>query len=241
MQLPLNLLEPPIPHLADGVAGRNSAALNALADLIGGGARGFASITLWGAPGCGKTFWLKAWSNDRPDQASYIDAGAGHAGQSPALHIENAVERLRQGEAASCLMIDNIDTADAQTAHQLFQLYNAGRESGGRIVSTASRAPLHLGIRDDLRTRLGQSLIFELHELSDAEKKAALLDRAQRLGLPLSEEIINYLFTRLPRDLGRLMQIIDGLNELTLSRQRAATIPLLKELLDSLHATTRSV
>jgi len=80
-----------------------------------------------------------------------------------------------------------------------------------------------------------------LHELSDAEKKAALLDRAQRLGLPLSEEIINYLLTRLPRDLGRLMQIIDGLNELTLSRQRAATIPLLKELLDSLHATTRPV
>jgi DnaA family protein len=54
-----------------------------------------------------------------------------------------------------------------------------------------------------------------------------------RLGLPLADELIGYLLTRLPRDLGRLMQVVDGLNELALSRQRPATLPLLKELLDS--------
>ena len=69
MQIPLDLMEPPRPHLADGVIGKNAAALSALAALIEGPSTGFASLYLWGAPGSGKTFWLKAWAQDHPEFA----------------------------------------------------------------------------------------------------------------------------------------------------------------------------
>ncbi len=242
MQLPLNLIEPPVPHLADGVIGRNSAALNALQSVLAGRAGGFASLFLWGAPGSGKTFWLKAWANDHPEQASYLDCDPqADSGNDAARRLDQAVESLDHGKKGHCWLIDNIDLAQSDTVASLFRLYNASREFGSPIVASAAVAPLHLSMRDDLRTRLGQSLIFELHELSDREKRDALRERAARLGLPLSDELLNYLLTRLPRNLGRLTQIVDGLNELTLSRQRTATIPLLKELLDSLNATTRPV
>ena len=242
MQLPLNLIAPPEPHLADGVAGRNSAALDALRSVVTQEVSGFSSLYLWGAPGSGKTFWLKAWAKEHPDRASYADCGLRDIGQpGPAQRIAQAAETLRHGGETRCWLIDNIDAADSDTVAALFQLYNAARETACPIVAAAAIAPLRLSMRDDLRTRLGQSLIFELHELNDDEKRDALRGRAARLGLPLSDEVLNYLLTRLPRNLGRLTQIVDGLNELTLSRQRTATIPLLKELLDSLHATTRPV
>lgn len=242
MQLPLNLIEPPAPHLADGVVGRNKAALDALQSLVRGHDRGFASLYLWGVPGSGKSFWLKAWANDHPERARYLDCDPQTtATADPTQAINQAIEALLSGEGKYCWLIDNVDAANNGTVAGLFQLYNLAREVNSQIVAAAALAPLHLAMRDDLRTRLGQSLIFELHELSDEEKRNALRERAAQLGLPLSDELLNYLLTRLPRNLGRLTQIIDGLNELTLSRQRTATIPLLKELLDSLNATTRPI
>ena len=233
MQIPLNLMEPPRPHLADGVIGKNAAALSALAALIEGPSTGFASLYLWGAPGSGKTFWLKAWAQDHPEFAMYCDLKASESSQQAMDPLSRVLAQYQSGPPQACLLLDHLDAAHAATAGQLFQLYNAAREVGGRIVCAAACAPLHLQLRDDLRTRLGQSLIFELQELSDQEKRTALQERAMRLGLPLADELIGYLLTRLPRDLGRLMQVVDGLNELALSRQRPATLPLLKELLDS--------
>jgi DnaA family protein len=233
MQIPLNLVEPPRPHLADGVIGRNAAALSALAALIEQPSSGFASLFLWGAPGCGKTFWLRAWAEDHPESAIYLDLKADKQSQQAADSLSPILSQFRLAPPQACLLLDHLDEVHAEAASQVFQLYNAAQEVGGRIVCAASCAPLHLQLRDDLRTRLGQSLIFELQELSDQEKRAALRERAMRLGLPLADEIIGYLLTRLPRDLGRLMQIVDGLNELALSRQRPATLPLLKELLGS--------
>jgi DnaA-homolog protein len=61
------------------------------------------------------------------------------------------------------------------------------------------------------------------------------------MALPLSEEALGYLMTHLPRDLGLLTRVLDALNELSLSKKRPATLPLLKELLGSADATTRPV
>lgn len=254
MQLPLNLIDPPAPSLAEGVVGRNAAALQALqamadAAVIGqdGGHRPIGlSLYLWGVPGCGKTFWLRAWERELAGQARLIDCGPAErtsGGSSPQAKaaIHAAIEQMRSGASPRTWLIDNVDLADAQAADGLFQLYNAAREAGHRLVATAAVAPLRLSLRDDLRTRLGQSLIFELHELSDDEKKNALRERAEKLALPLSEDLLNYLLTRLPRDLGLLTRVVDALNQLSLSRQRPATLPLLKELLDSIDATTRPV
>ncbi len=242
MQLPLHLIDPPAPRLQDGVTGRNSAALAALGQVLG--AQGFASLYLWGVPGSGKSFWLKAWKTALGDSARLIDCDPRRASvgaEAVDQALVRAIEAMEEAGSPRIWLLDNVDQADPPTAEALFRLYNAARELGHCLVATADRPPLRLEVRDDLRTRFGQSLIFELHELDDEEKKNALRERAEQLALPLPEELLNYLMTRLPRDLGLLTRVVDALNDYALSQKRPATIPLLKELLDSPDATTRPV
>lgn len=73
MQLPLNLIDPPVPSLDNGVVGRNTAALAALSALFSSDAKGrYTTMHLWGAPGAGKSFWLKAWANHLGKEAELI-------------------------------------------------------------------------------------------------------------------------------------------------------------------------
>lgn len=240
MQLTLNLIEPPPPRLDDLVIGRNAAAFHAVQALAGSMTQGHQSVLLWGAPGSGKTFWLRAWAAKLGHQAIGINAEDGaHDAGWPLLR--QLMDEMRDGQPARCVLIDNADRASEQAQDALFQLYNAARESGWPLVLATSAAPFRLSVRDDLRTRMGQGLVFELHELNDDEKKEALRDRAKRLGLPLPEEVLNYLITRLPRDLSLMMRVLDALAQYSLSRHRAVTIPLLKELLDSLDAAPRTL
>ncbi|MGA1082745.1 MAG: hypothetical protein ACO3TO_00810, partial [Burkholderiaceae bacterium] len=80
-QLTLSLLPPVRADLADGMVGRNQEALASLTALLEGRAAewlgsgssdsGFSAnrppwLLLWGEPGCGKSFWLEAWSHAKP-------------------------------------------------------------------------------------------------------------------------------------------------------------------------------
>ena len=236
MQLPLPLIEPPAPDLRDGALGRNAAALAALQAMAEGQPEATDRLFLWGVPGCGKSFWLRAWAKSLGSKVRLICCG-GEDGALAAAAILAGIAQMGETDGPRLWFIDDIDQADEATASALFQLYNAALEFGHRLVATSAQPPRQLSLREDLRTRLGQGLIFELQDLSDDEKQNALRERAQRLGMPLSEEVLTYLFTRQSRDLGHLIGILDALDQLALSRQRPATIPLLKTLLDSLDAT----
>lgn len=240
MQLTLNLMEPPPPRLADLVIGRNAAALHAVKALADIHAHGHQSVLLWGAPGSGKSFWLSAWAAELGHRGVLFSTPKAHTTAS-APRLTELLDEIRDHKPARIVLIDDADGASSEMQDLLFQLYNAARESGWRLLLATSAAPMRLDLRDDLRTRMGQGLVFELHELNDDEKKEALRDRAIQLGLPLQEDVLSYLITRLPRDLGLLTRVLDALAQYSLSRHRQPTIPLLKELLDTLDATPRTL
>lgn len=235
MQLPLPLIEPPVPDLRDGAVGRNSAALAALRAMAEDLPEAPDRLFLWGSPGSGKSFWLRAWASRLGARARLVQCGQTN-GTSVADEILSGIAAMGTPQASQLWLIDDVDQIDDDTASALFQLYNAALEFNHCLVATAGQPPLRLSLREDFRTRLGQGLIFELQDLSDEEKQNALRERAQRLGMPLSEDVLTYLFTRQSRDLGHLTGILDALNQFALSHQRPATIPLLKSLLDSLDA-----
>ncbi len=235
-QFVLDLLSSPEPSLEDGVPGRNHEALTWLAQFCENTADDTApsSLLLWGAPGCGKTFWLTAWARASEPPPILLDC-----------RQRDAEALAREGLEANIgpqrlWLIDNLDAASPPLQGILFRLWVGLRERGQRLVCSAGAAPARLThLREDLRTRLGQGLIFELTELSEPEQLQALRERAHRLGWmssPLSESydhLFGYMLTRLPRNLAFLTRLMDAANSRALALQRPISLPLVRALFES--------
>ncbi|MGI9305574.1 MAG: HdaA/DnaA family protein, partial [Gammaproteobacteria bacterium] len=73
--------------------------------------------------------------------------------------------------------------------------------------------------------------VFRLHLLDDEQKLATLRARAAHLGLELPLEAAEYLMKNCPRDLGRLLGIVDELDHASLAAQRRITVPFIKSVL----------
>jgi len=104
--------------------------------------------------------------------------------------------------------------------------------SGGMLLTAAPQPPVHLALREDLRTRLGSGLIYRLLPLSDAEKTAAIAAQAKERALKLTPEVIAYLMRHAPRDMRTLSMLVVALDQYTLEQKRPVTLPLLRELLN---------
>ncbi|MDP3224572.1 MAG: DnaA/Hda family protein, partial [Rubrivivax sp.] len=91
--------------------------------------------------------------------------------------------------------------------------------------------PVDLPVREDLRTRLAWGHVFAMHTLPDAETRAALRREADRRGIFLSDEVMDYVLTRFERDLGHLMRLLDRIDDFGLSKARRITVPLVRQML----------
>lgn len=219
-QLVFELAPPEPPRLSNFLPGRNRELLAALRSLVvGAGAE--ASFFVWGAPGAGKTHLLQA--------AVALAAESGmtsrYYAQAASIDADPAVPE------GGLVAIDRVDEADAATAARVFTLYNALKQSGGRIVA-ASRTPLAaLPLREDLRTRLGWGLVYEVVPLADEEKAEALATYARQRGFDLSPEVIDYLLRHGRRDMPSLLATLAALDRVSLASKRAVTVPLVREWL----------
>jgi DnaA family protein len=202
------------PTLDNFVVGRNlelhSALRHALAST--GGERGF---YLWGEAVSGKSHLLQA-----------VVARAQELGQS-ATYAQGIVP-----QAAQVVAVDDVETLDEAAQIALFELYNRMRESGGLLLVSGQSAPAHLRLRDDLRTRLGWGMVYQVQGLNDEEKSQALHAHAAARGFELPGEVTSYLLRHGRRDMPYLLGILDELDEHCLRmKKRAATVPLLKEVM----------
>jgi DnaA family protein len=127
---------------------------------------------------------------------------------------------------------DDVESLDAAAQQQLFTAINAARGGEAPVLAAGRTPPLQLALREDLRTRLGWGLVYQLKPLSDADKAVHLRAEAARRGLRLSEEVVGYLLTRLPRDLPNLNSVLDGLDRYSLATRRPVTLPLVREALE---------
>ena len=210
-QLILDLLPNPPFSFENFVIGDNAAALSALAAWLAT-TNPETPFFLWGESGVGKSHLLRA------SRATYCDAGA-----DPNLGS--------LATADHCHAIDNVEQLSASGQIALFHLINRLRDRGGRVLAAARLAPFHLGLREDLRTRLGSGLVYRLQALSEENALVALREHALARGMVLPKEIINYLFHHAPRDMRSLCALLTALDRYSLEQRRPLTLPLLRELL----------
>ncbi len=86
-------------------------------------------------------------------------------------------------------------------------------------------------MREDLRTRIGQSLIYEVQPLDDDSRAAILATLAERRGLRLADEVVDFLLRHGRRELSSLLAVLDALDAASLERKRPVTLPLLREMM----------
>ncbi|GAB4421722.1 MAG: DnaA regulatory inactivator Hda [Sideroxydans sp.] len=210
-QLLLGLAPEWVPTLDNFVAGRNAELLAALHQAL---ADGRGTIYLWGERGSGRSHLL---------QATVQQA---RASGRKAVYADWAVP-----EAAEVVAVDGVDRLDEAQQVQLFALFNHMREQGGLLLVSGPCAPAQLAVRGDLRTRLGWGLVYHVQALSDAEKAEALRQHAAARGFELPPEVTQYLLRHGRRDLPSLLQVLDALDAHCLRLKRAASVPLLKEVM----------
>ncbi|MBB5392410.1 MULTISPECIES: DnaA regulatory inactivator Hda [unclassified Herbaspirillum] len=226
-QIPLDLSADQPQSFDTFVTGRNEELLQRLQQLATAGADKSAHtasastdrfLYLWAEAGAGKSHLLHAIAHQAGDQARLIAADA----------PESAFEYSPQ---VAHYLIDDADQLGPPAQIAAFNLFNQIREQGGWLVSTGALPPTQLELREDLRTRLGWGLIYQVHGLSDDEKIAALAQAAQGRGLELPPGMLPYLLTHYRRDMPSLSRMLDALDRYSLATKRAITLPLLRDLL----------
>jgi DnaA family protein len=171
---------------------------------------------LWGEAAAGKTHLLHALA--ATPGSRYIGADAPDSAFSYAPDV-------------SLYLLDDCDKLSPQAQIEAFALFNQLREHGAYMVSTGPVPPAVLPVREDLRTRMGWGLVYQIHGLSDDEKIAALTHAADARGLTLSASVLPYLLSHFRRDMRSLSTMLDALDQYSLETQRPVTLPLLRDLL----------
>lgn len=144
-------------------------------------------------------------------------------------HLLHAAARANPG----LVIADDVQSLDALAQQALFNAINAAREGHAAVLAAGPAAPAALPLREDLRTRLAWGLVYHVRSLDDTDKALHLRAEAARRGLALSDEVVGYLLTRLPRHLSSLNTVLEVLDRYSLIKQRAITVPLVREALAS--------
>jgi DnaA family protein len=209
------------PTLASFVAGPNEPAWRHLQLWSGSLTRSPVPTYLWGGEGSGKTHLLKAVREALREQGArvgWLDATV----QEPAPY----------NEAWAAVLMDDVHLYSTVQQHAAFNWFvNAQTDMRG-VLAAGALPPSDLALREDLRTRLGWGHVFQLHVLTEPERRAVLRRAADRRGIFLSDEVMDFMLTRFSRDLGSLTQLLDQLDRYALQTQRAITIPMIKAMLE---------
>ena len=151
-------------------------------------------------------------------EAAYIDATT--------MQLTDAVFETEY------LAIDQIDQLNDDEQSLLFSIFNRVRNGGkGLLLLSANVPPPQLVIREDLRTRMGYCLVYDVKPLTDQEKVDALVGMAAARQLVINADIFIYLLNHWRRDMDSLIQMLDTLDHYALSMGKRITLPLLRQLL----------
>lgn len=214
------------PAFSNFFAGPNSAAMSHLQLWAGSPLRSPVPTYLWGEPGSGKSHLLKAAVGALQQQGArigWLDA--------------SVIEPPEFNEAWIAVILDDCHLYTAVQQQAAFNWFvNAVSSADGQprgVLAAGSLPPADLQLRDDLRSRLGWGHVYELHALSEPERRGVLRAQADARGIFLSDEVISFVLNRFSRDLSSLVQLLDQLDGYALQTQRALTVPLIKAMLEN--------
>jgi DnaA-homolog protein len=202
-------------------------------------------VFVWGNPGVGKSHLLQALCHDHEHEHEIKEEGeSGRTNQVKqklhCLYLPMKKIKVFGPEVFNSLhhmdviCIDDFDfvTGDDEWEERLFEFFNRSREAGVKLLVSAESSPRGVNFSlPDLASRMSWGVIYQLFELNDDEKLAALDRRAREKHMPMSNEVLQYIYMRHSRDLQSLLSVLDKLDQLSLAEKRRLTIPFIKKVM----------
>ncbi len=105
-------------------------------------------------------------------------------------------------------------------------------EGNTTLLLTSSRPVAALRIDlPDLRSRLGLFISLSLQENTDEVLLQIMASKASERGLTLTDEVAQFLLRRLPRDTQSIVDVMQRLDEFSMTTVRPLTVPMVKDAL----------
>ncbi|MEI6133532.1 MAG: DnaA/Hda family protein [Desulfomonile sp.] len=127
--------------------------------------------------------------------------------------------------------VDDVDKVSEQESNHLWSLWNRVMVAGAQLICASSVGPEELFAGNShLRSRMLSGLSLELTPPNDDVRVRILDGMASRRGIRLTHDVINYLLSRKSRNLKKLEDMLDILDEKSLQERRRVTLRFIKDL-----------
>ncbi len=191
------------------------------------------AVCIYGSEGCGKTHLANVFSNtvskltNYPYKIPFIRAEQ--------IELETVHKLFNQNK---CLVVEDL-TPDIN-CEALFHLYNLYRNEGGNILFTASTAPARMNFKlPDLQSRLNIVTSIEIKEPDDDLLSSLLIKLFMDRQVMVNPEIINYMVANMQRSFAYARKLVMEIDNISLAKKRAVSVPIVKEAIASLAADTQ--
>ena len=162
-------------------------------------------LFIYGPPGVGKTHLLYAIANGirkiNPDaNIVYIKGDQFTNELIDAIKNGKNIEFRSKYREADLFLVDDIQfiAGKESTQEEFFHTFNKLYEEHKQIVLTSDRKPNDMAtLEDRLRSRFEWGLIADINPPDYETRLAILKNKANQLGLPLTEDVCNYIATNI--------------------------------------------
>lgn len=226
VQLTLPLSGVPDPDFASFYPKGNEQLLHRLQGVASGTEHGL--FYLWGASSAGKSHLLQALCLQAQQQGVGCLYLAGR--ELLKLHAD-VLDEMRDWDL---LCIDDVDRllGTAGWEESLFHLYNRQRDASTSLVVSAGLPPRQLPpMLADLQSRFMAMELYQVQSLTDDDKCQVLQQAAHQRGFALADEVAAFILQRSGRDMLSLQQVLQRLDQQSLSQQRLITLPFVKQVM----------
>ena len=174
-------------------------------------------LVVCGPHGSGKTHLGCLWR----DQSNAIEVKASE--------VSKVLETVRENDDVLTCFVDDADMVNPEP---LLHLYNHIYSKGGYLLFTAKKPPaVWQCALPDLISRLKSLPISEIGLPDDDLLKGILVKMFDDKQVSVNSDLITFIVTRMNRSYSAALEIVERLNEESLSKKRAITIPFVRDVL----------
>ena len=185
---------------------------------------------IWGDAGRGKSYVMQGLNR------KYLDDGKKTFHFSFRDKKVTSPEILMNLDSLEAVFIEGLESMEISEEWEkaIFNLINGCYVSGTRIYLSSNIVPKDLPIKlKDLASRLSSFTAIEVPEITEEEKKQALLQSSKRKGLLLDNKTIKYIISYTSRSLSDLLRLLNELDSFSLKKKKKISPSLVREMVNT--------